>query len=148
VGVLVDTSALVVFLRRRPPPDRRAVGEAAAAEIAARRALVSSVTMIELLVGARDASGEERLLQLLERLPVVHVDRDVAEIAGRMGRFARAAGSTLPLADLQIAATALYLDVPVLTCDSDFGRGVELASRRHRANPWRGFRIHPGSVVD
>jgi predicted nucleic acid-binding protein len=148
VPSLVDTSALVVLLRKMPPPGTEGVAIAAAAEIRARTAVVSAVTVAELVVGARDAAAEARVMDLLERLPVVGADREIAESAGRMGREARVAGATLPLPDLLIAATARWLGVPLLTCDSDFGRARDLALVAPRSGPWHGFRLHPASVTD
>lgn len=144
---LVDTSALIVLLRKTPPPGTEGVAVAAQAELRARSAIVSAVTVAELVVGARDAAAEARVLDLLERLPVVAADREVAQRAGRMGRRARAMGATLPMADLLIAATARWLGVPVLTCDSDFGRGRDLALAADPADPWHGFALHPASLV-
>lgn len=46
-----------------------------------------------------------------------------------------------------MAATAVFLDILLLTCDSDFGRGVELASDPDPASPWSRFGLHPASVV-
>ena len=144
---LVDTSALVVLLRRSPPQGTEGVAVALQAELRARSAIVSAVTLAELVVGARDATAEARVLDLLHRLPVVAADREVAERAGRMGRRARARGATLPLPDLLIAATAQWIGVPLLTCDSDFGRGRDLASTATPDDPWHGFELHPASVV-
>lgn len=117
------------------------------AELRSGRAIVSAVTLAELVVGARDAAAEARVLDLLHRLPVVAADREVAARAGRMGRSARARGATLPLPDLLIAATAQWIGVPLLTCDSDFGRGRALASAAPPGEPWHGFELHPASVV-
>jgi predicted nucleic acid-binding protein len=147
VASLVDTSALIVLLRRSPPEGTHGVAVALAAELRARSAVLSSVTVAELVVGARDADAEARVLDLLERLPVVAADRAIAERAGRMGRRARARGATLPLPDLLIAATAQWLGVPLLTCDSDFGRGRDLAFGARPGDPWHGFELHPASVV-
>ena len=142
---LVDTSALVVLLRRRPPPGTAEVGAAAAGELRAQSAIVSAVTVAELVIGARDARAEATILDFLGHVPVVAADREVAGLAGRMGRGARAAGATLPLPDLLIAATAQWLGVPLLTCDSDFARAVMLAERAGPTDPWRGFELHPAS---
>lgn len=111
-------------------------------------ALVSVVTVAELMVGARDGSAEARLGDLLSRVPAVGIDREVAERAGRMGRVARDEGSTLPLADLAIAATSAWLGVPLLTCDTDFARGRTLAERARAGEPWHGFELDPGSMVE
>lgn len=147
MATLVDTSALVVLLRRSPPQGTEGVAVALQAELRARGAVVSAVTLAELVVGARDSAAEARVLELLHRLPVVVAAREVAERAGRMGRSARARGATLPLPDLLIAATAAWLGVPLLTCDSDFGRGRDLASAATLGDPWHGFALHPASVV-
>ncbi len=147
VATLLDTSALVVLLRRSPPAGRLAVAEAAAAELRSSRGLISAVTVTELLVGARDSAAETRLLEFLTRLPVVASGREIADAAGRMGRQARNLGAILPLPDLLIAATARWLDVPLLTCDADFARGQRLAERSGSNNAWRGFRLHPSSVI-
>jgi len=78
------------------------------------RGVLSSVTVMELLVGARDRAAEGQVLELLGRLPVVALDRELAGLAGRMGRAARAEGMTLPLPDLAIAASGRWLGVPSL----------------------------------
>lgn len=147
MATLIDTSALVVLLRRRPPRQSEATAEAAATEMRASSAVVSAVTVTELLVGSRHAAAEKRVAELLAFLPAVAVDSEVADLAGRMGREARMAGQTIPLPDLQIAATARWLDLPLLTCDSDFARGVRLGEAAGRHDSWRGFRLHPASSV-
>lgn len=147
MATLLDTSAFVAFLRRRAPVGTEAVREAALAAIRGRSAVVAAVTVTELLVGARDQQAARTLKELLDRHPVVAGDRDIAELAGELGRAARSAGQTLPLADLMIAATAIYLDIPLLTCDSDFARGRALAARGGDAGPWRGFELHAASSV-
>ncbi len=148
MATLLDTSALVVLLRRRPPTGREGVAELTKMKLVAGEALVSVVTVTELTIGARDRSAEARLEELLARIPVVALHREAARRAGQMGRTARAEGMTLPLSDLVIAATAAWLEVPLLTCDSDFARGRELSSGARAGHPWHGFRLDPGSVVD
>ena len=147
MATLLDTSALVVLLRRRPPAGREIVATTAEARLREGKGVLSSVTVTELLVGARDGAAEGRVMELLGRLPVVAFDREVAELAGRMGRTARAEGMVLPLPDLAIAATARWLGVPLLTADQDFARGVALAAKAGKEEPWHGFELDPGSVV-
>jgi predicted nucleic acid-binding protein len=146
VATVVDTSALVVFLRRGHAAELSGVADAARGELEAGRALLSVVTATELLVGGRDGEAVERLTRLLHGIPVVSADREVSELGGRLGAVARWNGQTIPLPDLLIAATAIWLDVPLLTCDSDFGRGRALASLPE-PGPWGGFRLHPASVI-
>jgi len=144
---LLDTSALIVFLRRSPPPAFAAVAEATADGIRGHRAVVPAVAVTELLTGARDHRAEYRVLALLERLPVVAAGREVASLAGRMGREARASGGPLPSPDLLIAATARWLELPLLTCDSDFSRCRALAAAAQADSPWHGFTLHAASVA-
>jgi len=147
VATLLDTSALIVLLRRAPPPERHSTAAAAADALGSLRAVISSVSIAELVVGARDRRAQAAVLDLLEGVPAIAPDGDIARLGGRMGREARATGDTIPLADLLIAATASFYDVPLLTCDSDFRRGLALA-RRVRPGAWRSFRLHAASVVD
>jgi predicted nucleic acid-binding protein len=153
VATLLDTSALVVLVRRDRAPDLEMVARAAREEIDSGRCFVSSVTATELIVGARGDAGLTALGTLLEALPVVAVDREVATLAGLMGAYARKMGATIPLADLLITATAVHIDIPLLTCDQDFARGRRLAPRRRRSlapgsgeELWQRFALHPASV--
>jgi predicted nucleic acid-binding protein len=144
VATVLDTSALVVLMRRRRPPELEPVAAAARGELEAGRALLSAVTAAELLVGSQGKPQADPLLELLDRLPVVDAGREVARLAGRMGGAARTAGASIPLPDLLIGATAVWLDVPLLTCDSDFRRGME-ASGGSGAGPWSKLRLHAAS---
>lgn len=144
VATLLDTSALVVMLRRSRPAALETVAETARAELEAGRGLVSVVTAVELRVGARDRAAADRIDRFLARLPVVDAGREMGALAGRMGAAARSAGATVPLPDLLIAATAVWLDLPLLTCDSDFARGVEVGSDPDEEG-WASLRLHPAS---
>jgi predicted nucleic acid-binding protein len=146
VATLVDTSALVVLLRRAHAAELSGVAAAARAELEAGQALMSVVTAMELVVGARDGNAVKRLTRLLDGVPVVGAGREIGEIGGRLGAVARWNGQSIPLPDLLIAATAIWLDVPLLTCDSDFGRGRALGSLPE-PGPWAEFRLHPASVT-
>jgi predicted nucleic acid-binding protein len=141
VATLLDTSALVVLMRRGRPAALEAVAEAARSELEAGRAMVSVVTSVELRVGARGPGAADRLDGFLARLPVVDAGREIGALAGRMGAVAHSAGETIPLPDLLIAATAVWLEVPLLTCDSDFARGVEVDSVGDEEG-WTSLRLH------
>jgi predicted nucleic acid-binding protein len=144
MATVLDTSALVVLMRRSRPPELEPVADAARGELEAGRALLSAVTAAELVVGSRGGPATGTLLELLDRLPVVDVGREVAQVAGRMGASARQAGATIPLPDLLIGATAIWLDVPLLTCDSDFRRGIE-AGGDSSLGAWSKLRLHAAS---
>lgn len=144
MATILDTSALVVLIRRSRPPVLDRVAAATRDELESGRALVSVVTATELQVGARDAAAGDRLDRLLAHLPVVDAGREVGRLAGRMGAAARSAGATIPLPDLLIAATAVWLDQPLLTCDSDFARGIEAGALGDKKG-WGSLRLHPAS---
>lgn len=131
-------------MRRSRPAGLGAMADAARAELEVGRGLVSVVTAVELRVGARDRRAEDRLDRFLERLPVVDVGREIGALCGRMGAVVRSAGATIPLPDLLIAATAVWLDIPLLTCDSDFARGLEVGSGEDPEG-WGALRLHPAS---
>jgi predicted nucleic acid-binding protein len=155
MATLLDTSALALFIRRTRPATLEVVARATREELEAGRVLVSAVTAVELLVGARGERGSHRLVALLEALPVVVADREVSMHAGHMGAHARAHGATIPVPDLLIAATAVWLDVPLLTCDSDFVRGRQTGiARKARSSReddggslWSRLRLHPASAA-
>lgn len=144
MATILDTTALVVLMRRSRPPELEPFARAARGELEAGRAFLSAVTAAELLVGSRGGEGLVPLMELVARLPVVDTGRDIAQFAGRMGARARQAGATIPLPDLLIAATAVWLDLPLLTCDSDFRRGIEVDDG---AEPglWSKLRLHAAS---
>lgn len=144
MATVLDTSALVVLMRRRRPAELEPVADAARGELEAGRALLSAVTAAELLVGSRREVARGSLMELLDQLPVVEAGREVARIAGQMGATATRAGATIPLPDLLIGATAIWLDVPLLTCDSDFRRGIE-AGGGSSLGPWPRLRLHAAS---
>lgn len=146
MATILDTSALIVLLRRARPAGAEGVAGATRNELDGGRALVSVVTAAELFVGARDSAARKRLGRLVEHLPVVDAGRDIGMLAGRMGAVARSAGSIVPLPDLLIAATAVWLDVPLLTCDSDFVRGTK-ANAGAADDPWASLRLHPASLA-
>lgn len=152
MATLLDTSALVVFLRRgRPSAAHERLASAVGEELRSGQAVLSAVTVAELLVGASEPAGATVLLKLAERVPVIGSGRELAAQAGAMGSYLRGRGSMVPVVDLLIAATAVWLEVPLLTCDSDFARGrataVEDGQPSVDRDSWRSLQIHPASVV-
>lgn len=138
-------------MRRWRSVEQEPLAEAARRELAAGRALLSVVTLAELLVGARDESGRIRLQKLLESFAMTPVDEELAQLTGRLGCYARRRGGLIPLADLIIAATAVRLGIPLLTSDGDFDRGRQLALTDRNpdadARLWRSLQIHPAGIL-
>jgi len=89
---------------------------------------VSVITIGELRAGvlaaADIATRDRRLATLLDALELdpVPVDRPVAEAWGRLRLVLRDAGLRMPVNDSWIAATAMALEVPVVTQDDDYAQ--------------------------
>jgi predicted nucleic acid-binding protein len=147
--VLLDTSAAILLLRRHPPAEAEALIRVAKAEIEDGRAVLPAVAVTELLVGERRPLEAARLMEALTRVPAVLLPVEAARLAGAMGAFLAGEGGPAPLPDLMVAATAAWLDVPLLTWDGDFARWVRLArtsgSRHPGVEAWRRLNLHPAS---
>lgn len=105
----IDTSVLVDVLRgsetaRSVVHDRRGRGLLHTSEICA----------VEVLAGMR-RSEETATRRLLDSLQLHPVDRVVAERAGELGRRWLPSHSGIDAADLVVAATALILQLDLLT---------------------------------
>jgi predicted nucleic acid-binding protein len=139
----------VLLLRRKPPVDTAPVLAAARAEISAGAAAIASATVSELLIGERNAAGVEKLWAVLARLPAVPASDEVGWRAGTMGAFLALRGASVPFPDLFIAATALWLEIPLLTWDGDFARARRVAVDSRSTHPgaelWRKLELHSAS---
>ena len=88
---------------------------------------VSVITVGELRAGVLAAADtgtrDRRLATLTEVLSLdpLPIDTDVATAWARLRVDLRDAGRRMPVNDSWIAATALTLDVPVVTQDDDYG---------------------------
>ena len=120
---LADTS---VFIARES--GRRIDIEAMPARLA-----VSVITIGELRAGvlaATDTARRDRRLDTLTAalsLEPIPVDVAVANAWARLRVVLRDAGLRMPVNDSWIAATAMALDVPIVTQDDDFPTLAELA---------------------
>jgi hypothetical protein len=67
-----------------------------------------------------------------------------------MGAFLSNAGATIPFPDLLIAATAVWLDVPLLAWDGDYARSRRVAQKSGSSHGgvglWRTLRLHPATL--
>ncbi len=111
MAVLVDTSVIIDFLR----------GHHDAQEVLEEARLTaplhaSEMTRLEVLAGMRanEEGGTRLLLSLFQWHPV---DTSIAELAGELGRQWLPAHPWIDSADLAIAATAMALGCPLLTCN-------------------------------
>ena len=113
MALLIDTSVLIDLERASPslPPD--AQGQAI---------LISAITASELLHGVERAADEARrarratfVERILDVVPVLPIDLDVARVHARIWASLLRRGSVIGAHDLLIAATALAHDLPLLT---------------------------------
>ena len=118
MGILIDSSSLIAVERGDLDLDA-ALGDEAAQDIA-----MAAVTASELLHGIhrlkggiRQARAERFVERLLDRVPVIPFDLDVARVHARLGAELTAKGAAVGPHDLMIAATAVSLDFAVATRD-------------------------------
>jgi predicted nucleic acid-binding protein len=116
VGTLIDTSVIVAI-------ERGLLDPAILAETDEPVAL-AAITASELLHGVHRLKGAvartraERFVErVLDTVPVVSFDLDVARIHARLDAELAAAGTPVGDGDLMIAATAVWLDYRVATRD-------------------------------
>jgi predicted nucleic acid-binding protein len=118
VGTLIDTSVIIAIERGHVDPTLlREVDEDEPIAIAA-------ITASELLHGVHRLIGavartraEQFVEHLLDAIPVVPFDLDVARVHARLDAELSAKGTAAGDADLMIAATAVWLDYRIATRD-------------------------------
>ncbi len=115
--ILIDTSVWIEGLRERGKPElKQRVHEL----LRGNRACWMPMIRLELWNGAR-GEREKRVLRDFEQvLPELEVTVEVWEAANDLARRARAAGLTIPAADILIAACARYHGVEVESTDAHF----------------------------
>lgn len=116
MAYLFDTDAISEVLKPRPAPQYLQW----LALVPRDEQYTSSIVVGELYKGAFRSQAEERHLQNIDErvLPVVTTlpyDVAVARIYGRIRARLEMAGQSLADADLQIAATAIYHDLELVT---------------------------------
>ncbi|HEX5109744.1 MAG TPA: PIN domain-containing protein [Vicinamibacterales bacterium] len=117
MGTLIDTSVLIAI--ERGELDLATIREDDAEELA-----IAAITASELLHGVHRLRGAvartraERFVEhLLDVIPVIPFDLDVARIHARIDAELSAAGAAVGDADLMIAATAVWIDYRIATRD-------------------------------
>jgi len=149
VLALFDSSVGILLMRRKPEPEAAPLVREARAEIARGTALLPAVAVTELLLGERKPKRTQALSEFLALIPTVPLTVEAAHLAGTMGAFLRTRGAPVPFPTLLIAATAVWLELPLLTWDPDFDQARQLAQRdgsnRPGSEPWRELRLHPAS---
>lgn len=118
MGTLIDTSVLIAIQRGQLDP--QLLQPADEDEPIA----ISAITASELLHGVHRLTGAvartraERFIErLLDAIPVIPFDLDVARVQARLDAELSSQGAAVGDADLMIAATAVWLDYRVATRD-------------------------------
>jgi predicted nucleic acid-binding protein len=115
--VLIDTSAWVETLRERGNPDvRKRVHD----HMYGGQACWMPMVRLELWNGARGDREKKALREFEQVLPELEVTAEVWDAAYDLARRARAAGLTIPVADLLIVACARHHGVAIETADAHF----------------------------
>ena len=135
MAALFDTTVAVLLLRRRPREEAGRLIEAARGEIEAGSAILPAVAVAELGIGERTAEGARRLEAALARIATAVLPAEAAADAGAMGSFLAMEGAPIPFPDLLVAATAVWLDIPLLAWDADYARARQVARRSDSAHP-------------
>ena len=117
-NVIVDTSVWVEYLRGQNVAQR----EVLATLIRNGSAYLCGVVLAELLAGARSARDHDLIDTLFRGVPYWEFTRVTWARAGALASSLRAGGTTLPFADLLVAAVALEHGCSVFTHDTHFQR--------------------------
>lgn len=142
-AVVVDTGVFAAELVRRGAP----LAESYRSTLEGRLFIVSFATVAELRFGARRADWGttriQRLEQRLGRARIVWPGPDLVEVYADLRttcvRRGHALGQKVHEADRWVAATALWLDVPLVAHDNVFKNvdGLELVTRLEGDQPDR-----------
>lgn len=106
---IVDTSALIAYLRKESP------GELVLTLLEEEDVFVPAVCIFELLAGVRSEKHLQQRRQLLDLTGIVEMDRKISEKAAELFTELRSKGITIDNEDLIIAATSIIFDLPLLT---------------------------------
>jgi len=109
VKTIVDTSALIAYLRKDPP------GEIVFRLLEEEAVIVPAVCVFELLAGVRSERHVQQRRQLLDLSEIAETDRDISEKAAELFTELRSKGITIDNEDLIIAASSIILNLPLLT---------------------------------
>ena len=117
-GTLIDSSVLIAV--ERGLIDLATLGGADDDEPLAIAAITASELLhgVHRLKGAVARTGAERFVErILDAIPVIPFDLDIARVHARIDAELSAAGTTIGDGDLMIGATAVWLDYRVATRD-------------------------------
>jgi predicted nucleic acid-binding protein len=114
--ILPDTCAWIDFFKGNPTP----LAESLAQSLMRHEVATCGVVLCELLQGVKKSGEEQLVLDALQALPHLEMNRELWIAAGKLSATLRTSGHTLPLSDIIIATLAMSHDCSVLTVDRHF----------------------------
>ena len=114
-GVIVDTSALIDFLKNNEP--NSATVEAL---IKDKRLITTGIIIAELLQGVKSSNEETCVCNLVDGIPVIELNSGLWLKAGKLSCSLRRKGITLPLTDIAIATLSIENNLSIFTLDKHF----------------------------
>ncbi|MBI4494356.1 MAG: PIN domain-containing protein [Chloroflexi bacterium] len=127
--LLLDSSVWVRYLRTKGWEELKAAVQEA---LARGQVATCWVVNAELLIGARDQTAFETLLEVLRGVPEVAITAAIWEEAARLGHGLRKQGLLLPLPDLVIAQCAIADGRVLWHADGHFEQIRQRSSLRTR----------------
>ena len=109
VKTIVDTSAIIAYLRKESP------GEIVVGLLKQEAIIVPAVCIFELLAGVKSERHIQQRRQLLDLSEIAKIDREISEKAAELFTVLRSKGITIDNEDLLIAASAISHNFPLLT---------------------------------
>ena len=118
MGTLIDTSVIIAIQRGQLDPQH--LRDTDDDDLIAMSAMTASELLhgVHRLISAVARTRAERFVEhLIDSIPVIAFDLDVARVHARLDAELSARGASVGDADLIIAATAVWLDYRVATRD-------------------------------
>lgn len=120
--VIIDTSVWVDYFKGR----KSKIVEETRKLIVSNRAVLTGISLAELLIGTRDGVQRGLLIDALTALDYIEVNDTVWIKAGELGAELNQKGITVPLTDLLIAALSVQHKCEIFTADKHFNYIPEL----------------------
>ena len=114
--ILPDTCAWIDFFKG----EQTSLADSLAQALLQNEVVTCGVVICELLQGLKKSGEEQLVLNALQALPHLEMNRELWISVGKLSATLRKSGHTLPLADIIIATLAMNHTCSVLTVDRHF----------------------------
>ncbi len=119
--VVVDTTIMIEFLRKKKK-DKSYLWKLKEQQVIC---IVSTVTVFELYAGAINRKHIEDLKRLFKWMEVVSLTSEIAQRAAVIYKNLKAKNQLIEFRDIFIGATALELEVPLVTLNEQHFKRIE-----------------------